>query len=220
MVTVQVLLIISTILLLGIQVFTTIVIYNDAYKKGLPGGLWASLNFFIPFLVALVYLIYQFGIGTRAESVQHNPMPNRTIPTFSPNSMDATIPEESYKDPHKTIPFNKSFTPVSSLVQLVAQNGDKAGHAFKINESETQIGYSSNNHVVLDFDEHVSSNHALIQKEGSEFFILDRSTTNGTIVNGKRIRYQAINNGDVIKIGNTFFIFNVINLNSVNNRQG
>jgi pSer/pThr/pTyr-binding forkhead associated (FHA) protein len=67
------------------------------------------------------------------------------------------------------------------------------------------IGRDGRNAITLD-DTLVSRQHALIQKIGSDFFIQDRGSTNGTYVNKKRIpadKYVRLKPTDAILIGRT-----------------
>jgi pSer/pThr/pTyr-binding forkhead associated (FHA) protein len=67
------------------------------------------------------------------------------------------------------------------------------------------IGRDKGNAITLD-DTLVSRRHALIQKIGSEFFIEDLGSTNGTYVNKKRIpadKYVRLKPTDTILIGRT-----------------
>ncbi|WP_269078347.1 FHA domain-containing protein [Caldanaerobacter subterraneus] len=40
-----------------------------------------------------------------------------------------------------------------------------------------------------------------MKKRGNKFYIEDLNSTNGTFVNGKRVRIARIKNGDVITLG-------------------
>jgi hypothetical protein len=54
--------------------------------------------------------------------------------------------------------------------------------------------------VVLD-DPNVSRRHAEIRRRGSDVYVVDLGSTNGTRVNGLRVKEQLLNDGDEIEVG-------------------
>lgn len=49
-------------------------------------------------------------------------------------------------------------------------------------------------------DPNVSREHAVIERAGDTWYVVDRGSTNGVYVNGERVTRQALANGDVITI--------------------
>ncbi|AAM25148.1 MAG: FHA-domain-containing protein [Caldanaerobacter subterraneus] len=64
----------------------------------------------------------------------------------------------------------------------------------------TSIGRSDECDIVIE-SPYVSARHALIKKRGKRFYIEDLNSTNGTFVNGKRVKVARIKNGDIITLG-------------------
>ncbi len=64
----------------------------------------------------------------------------------------------------------------------------------------TSIGRSTNNDIVIDIPE-VSRNHARIEYRDGRFYLVDLGSTNGTIVNGKKISSTVIEDDDAITLG-------------------
>lgn len=62
------------------------------------------------------------------------------------------------------------------------------------------LGRSSTNHVVVN-DPSVSRFHAEIRQENGEFLIADKSSKNGTLVNGERVQEHKLSHGDQIQLG-------------------
>jgi ABC-type multidrug transport system ATPase subunit/pSer/pThr/pTyr-binding forkhead associated (FHA) protein len=63
------------------------------------------------------------------------------------------------------------------------------------------IGRDPASDIVLDFPI-VSRHHARLEKEGGVYKILDLGSTNGTVVNGQRIKLaKVLANGDIVRIG-------------------
>ena len=68
------------------------------------------------------------------------------------------------------------------------------------------IGRRSVNDIVLRDDLTVSRHHATIQGKGQKLLLIDRGSTNGTIVNGKKVQSARLDDGDVVNIGKQYII--------------
>ena len=92
--------------------------------------------------------------------------------------------------------------------KLVIRNGGFDGMEYPLVAEETLIGRNPTTDVTL-LDENISREHALIlfDPETGSYTIEDLQSTNGTKVNGKGIRSQALEPGDEIQIGHTRFQF-------------
>ncbi len=73
-------------------------------------------------------------------------------------------------------------------------------HVFT--QGTIRIGSAADNDLVLN-DETVSREHCRIVQEESGYLLLDRGSTNGTLVNGVRIREGYLQNGCTLTIGQT-----------------
>jgi hypothetical protein len=60
--------------------------------------------------------------------------------------------------------------------------------------------------VVLN-DPNVSRRHAEIRRRGSDVVVVDLGSTNGTRVNGMRVKEQLLNDGDEIEVGTSTVVF-------------
>ena len=56
-------------------------------------------------------------------------------------------------------------------------------------------------------DTGVSRVHAELRREGGVVTLVDAGSTNGTTVNGRRVRTAVLNDGDVVELGATRFVF-------------
>jgi hypothetical protein len=56
-------------------------------------------------------------------------------------------------------------------------------------------------------DVNVSRRHSEVRQEGPEHWVADLGSTNGTIVNGKRVDRARLEDGDVITLGSTEIVF-------------
>ena len=70
----------------------------------------------------------------------------------------------------------------------------------QITKDKTTLGRRPYNDIVID-NLAVSGEHAVLQMVGSDVFIEDLNSTNGTYVNGKLIKKHALQHGDVITVG-------------------
>jgi two-component system, NtrC family, sensor kinase len=67
-------------------------------------------------------------------------------------------------------------------------------------ETDVNIGRLPSNNIVF-VDPHVSSVHARVRQDGQKWVFEDMGSTNGSLVNGKRQKTVALNEGDVMRIG-------------------
>ncbi len=91
---------------------------------------------------------------------------------------------------------------------LVICNGEFEGMTYELRSEETLIGRNPTTDITL-LDEGISREHALILFDDvdEEFVVEDLQSTNGTKVNGKRVRSATLSDGDEIQIGRTRFHF-------------
>ena len=94
------------------------------------------------------------------------------------------------------------------MAQLRIQNGGFEGMTYELGDEPTVIGRNPDTDITL-LDEGISREHAIIEldSESGGFTIEDLQSTNGTKVNGKRIRSANLVEGDEIEIGHTRFRF-------------
>ena len=91
---------------------------------------------------------------------------------------------------------------------LIILNGDFEGMQYELVSDETLIGRNPTTHITL-LDEGISREHTMIlyDQVDSAYLIEDLQSTNGTKVNGKRVRSATLSHGDEIQIGHTRFRF-------------
>jgi pSer/pThr/pTyr-binding forkhead associated (FHA) protein len=93
--------------------------------------------------------------------------------------------------------------------RLVVCNGDREGTHFVLGADETLIGRNPGTGITLPDDDGVSREHALIlyDEESDSYSLEDLQSTNGTRVNGKRVRSVTLSDGDELRVGRTVFRF-------------
>jgi hypothetical protein len=80
------------------------------------------------------------------------------------------------------------------------------GRAIRLAADSLTIGRLPECDVVVD-DAGASRRHAQLRREGSGYAITDLGSTNGTLVNGRMVQEQALEDGDTITIGETHLEF-------------
>ncbi|MEY2742133.1 MAG: hypothetical protein RIS21_501 [Planctomycetota bacterium] len=83
---------------------------------------------------------------------------------------------------------------------------DAAGFRELALGSEVKAGRSSTNDVVLDVPE-ASRQHCRFFKDGSAWFVEDLGSSNGTLVNGRKVSKFELQDGDVISVGSVSIRF-------------
>lgn len=92
--------------------------------------------------------------------------------------------------------------------RLVIKNGGFEGMAFELTAEETLIGRNPTTDITL-LDDGISREHAIIlyDPESDSYSLEDLQSTNGTQVNGKRVRSVTLVEGDEVRVGRTLFRF-------------
>jgi len=76
------------------------------------------------------------------------------------------------------------------------------GERVVLGEHSLTVGRMPESNIVL-ADPNVSRNHAEIRPKGTGYVVIDLESTNGTKVNGIRVREQELVDGDELTFGNT-----------------
>jgi hypothetical protein len=113
--------------------------------------------------------------------------------------------------PAPSSPTDQDLTLVSAVAaapaapvhwRLVIVQGAGAGQAYRLGQ-EANLGRGKDNQIRLE-DNQASRRHALIRRQAEAYLISDLASSNGTFVNGARIRVPVqLCPGDTIKIGAT-----------------
>jgi pSer/pThr/pTyr-binding forkhead associated (FHA) protein len=69
-----------------------------------------------------------------------------------------------------------------------------------LTKDRTTLGRRPYNDIVID-NLAISGEHAVLQLSGSEVYLEDLNSTNGTYVNGKTAKKQLLRNGDTVEVG-------------------
>lgn len=86
------------------------------------------------------------------------------------------------------------------MAKLIITLDDNLISVSTLDKERMTLGRRPYNDIVVD-NLAVSGEHAALQVIGSEYYIEDLNSTNGTFINGKKIKRQILQAGDQIEIG-------------------
>lgn len=92
---------------------------------------------------------------------------------------------------------------------IVATSGKHADQTFKLKPSRTLIGTGPDCDVKVE-DQFMSSHHCEVRFEGGSFKLFDLGSTNGIVVNDKKVREHELVDNDLFRLGRTEFKFKSI----------
>lgn len=124
----------------------------------------------------------------------------------SPAPVAAAAPQ----GPMKTMALNvdvKGGTP--AVGWIVATSGKHADQTFKLKPSRTVIGTGLDCDIKVD-DQFMSSKHCEVRFEAGSFKLFDLGSTNGIVVNDKKVREHELVDNDLFRLGRTEFKFKSI----------
>lgn len=78
------------------------------------------------------------------------------------------------------------------------------GREITMKSGVTTFGRAADNAVAFPHDSNISRYHAEIEKRGDEFWVIDLNSSNGTTVNGNKVRGEMLlRDGDLVSFGGT-----------------
>ena len=92
------------------------------------------------------------------------------------------------------------------MAKLIVNPTSSARREISLARSLISIGRDPSNDVVLP-DAMVSRRHAVIEFRGSQYFVRDCNSSNGSLVNGDRISERNLRDGDLLAIGTARMLF-------------
>lgn len=96
-------------------------------------------------------------------------------------------------------------------VNLKVTAGPYKGRIFSFTQHDSfLIGRSPEAHLCLPEDRFFSRNHCLLEMNPPHSHLRDLGSTNGTFLNGQRVKEAALKNGDRIQCGETILIVEVV----------
>lgn len=87
-------------------------------------------------------------------------------------------------------------------ITFTYQIGPRKGEVDKFEADTVRVGRASDNMLAFSSEERrVSAHHAEIKRKGNHYILQDLGSTNGTMINGRRIITTELKRGDLIEFG-------------------
>ncbi|MCX7835602.1 MAG: VWA domain-containing protein [bacterium] len=144
-----------------------------------------------------------------SEKENASPPSVSSYPPQTPLASAQGSPATKAETPFQPAPPASSKTMVGSSIgtnytsgQLLVTAGVQKGQIFTITRAETTLGRGVHNTIVLQ-DQTVSTNHAIIRFANGQFQYTDNQSTNGTYINGQRVQFAILRDGDLLRLGQT-----------------
>jgi hypothetical protein len=143
----------------------------------------------------------EFGIATRLVSADGAPADEPPPPELPIAQAGQTM---IYRAPTPAPDTDEEAPPAPTEREVITLT--IAGRKQEITSPKVVLGRSRacDVHVA---DLNVSRRHSEIRQEGATYWIVDLGSTNGTIVNGKRVERERLRDGDTITLGSTDIVF-------------
>ncbi|HSI98191.1 MAG TPA: DUF3662 and FHA domain-containing protein [Gaiellaceae bacterium] len=136
----------------------------------------------------------EFGIATRIAADEA--------------AEDAVLPELplDLEQPPQTMVYRSPAPPVEEAEEPEVVTLTIGAKTYSASRPRTTLGRSRQCDVHVT-DANVSRRHAEVRHEGSEYWVVDLGSTNGTLVNGEQVERARLRDGDRITIGATEIVF-------------
>ncbi len=92
------------------------------------------------------------------------------------------------------------------MPRLIVQSEEQAGQIFDLNGEVSRVGRINENEIVIQHKS-ISSHHAEFVLDGNDYLVKDLDSTNGTRVNGERVKSVKLRKGDLVRVGNIELIY-------------
>lgn len=103
-------------------------------------------------------------------------------------------------EPTEKLPVRLIVSPSSNPASLLVLTGREAGRLFELQHPDLLLGRSERAHIAL-VDRGVSREHARLTRTPQGYFLHDLDSTNGTLVAGRKVVEQKLEDGDTISLG-------------------
>jgi hypothetical protein len=140
-----------------------------------------------------------------ADDVPRDVKPNTTMATPLPTRKLTARPQRSSASDL----FQMASMDVAphAAAWLVARSGPQSGQLFLLDRERNTIGRDPGRATIKVDDPLVSRQHAQFNFEEKNVLVYDLASTNGTFVNNRRVQMQTLHDGDVVRVGQTEFVF-------------
>ena len=176
----------------------TLPVWDPPKKAGFP---WLIV---ILSVVGLILLIVIIKVATRKPAPAPMPMPV----AMAPAPAEAPKPAGPMKTVMMSAGGDQDGFPIVGW--LVPMNGVDAYKTMRLRSGLTKIGTAPPADIVIN-DGFMSTEHCQITSSPSGFTLLDNGSTNGSMVNDRKVQKHDLVDNDVITLGRTTLKFKSIN---------
>jgi pSer/pThr/pTyr-binding forkhead associated (FHA) protein len=159
------------------------------------------------------------------DSVRWSALPGdqpKAMPDVGPTRVDLVNPPEPAESAQafgqsteapgdKTLIFDDPSGPEGQEQEevpfLLIIEGDEEGREIELLRDELTMGRGPDNDLVFP-DIACSRHHALLERQGDDWVVVDLGSGNGTLVNAASIKRGVLRDGDEVEVGNTVFQYN------------
>lgn len=113
--------------------------------------------------------------------------------------MSGRIREDTTKEEQVDL-YLPSGAPAPYLIVITSPSSSSVGRMFRVTKDEVILGRGIQSDILVD-DDGVSRYHAKIALRGDKRWLVDLDSTNGTFLNGAKVKEQALAEGDKIQMG-------------------
>jgi len=141
----------------------------------------------------------EFGIATRmAQGSGPQPVPDEApVPDVAPGATMVYKPKQP-----DTEAVSAEELGLEREIATLSWNGKQ----HEIEKRRVVIGRSKDADIQVE-DPNVSRRHAEVRQEGAAYWVVDLDSTNGTEINGRRLKRAKLRPGDTITVGSTEVVF-------------
>lgn len=131
--------------------------------------------------------------------------PGVTVPDIK-NEPKIDFDPELFKKSPSSADLDSTMV-IEEIPVLLQMRGTQPPKMYQVSkDNPTTIGRDKANNIIVE-DRTMSSQHFRIVPKDGQWFVLDLNSTNGTFVDGERIKYKEIKHGSQIHAGQNQFIF-------------
>jgi hypothetical protein len=145
----------------------------------------------------------EFGIATRMVAGEDAPKPEIEIPADQP--AQTMIYKTPVPAPAVPTPAPEPEPEPPRRVYTLTMGGKRR----ELSTERAVLGRSRDCDLRVS-DLNVSRRHAEIREEGDRWILVDLGSTNGTLLNGRKIDREQLSDGDTITLGSTEIVFGAL----------
>ena len=140
----------------------------------------------------------EFGIATRMAQGGPLPVPDEApAPDVAPGATMVYKPKQ---------PDTEAVSAEELGLEREIATLSWDGKQHQIEKRRVVIGRSKDADIQVE-DPNVSRRHAEVRQEGAAYWVVDLDSTNGTEINGRRLKRAKLRPGDTITVGSTELVF-------------